>query len=113
VSSFGPITDWSCVVALADIVMMAFRKSPADVCVEVEWSGPRKAISRGTRSCCCSHYDLLVQNNTLSGQTHINNTLTALALFKTDNLKQQVHNDGAVDMLKHVCHNVVKRLEEV
>jgi hypothetical protein len=49
------MTDWSWVVAFAEIVMMALRKSPAEVWVEVDWFGARKDIRCGTRFCCWSH----------------------------------------------------------
>jgi hypothetical protein len=81
------MTDWSWVVALADMVMIAFRKSPAEVCVEVEWSGPRKAIRRGTRFCCCSHCPCQLVLDFAEKDTHIDDTLTTLALLKADDLQ--------------------------
>lgn len=38
---FGPMQDCSFWDAFAEIVMMAFRKSPADVCVDDGESGER------------------------------------------------------------------------
>lgn len=56
VSSFGPMTDWSWVVAFAEMVMMALMKSPAEVWVEALWSEARLVRSRGMRSWACSHW---------------------------------------------------------
>jgi len=50
VSSFGPIHDCSFCDAFAEIVMIAFKKSPADVCVAQECSEDKKESRIGIRS---------------------------------------------------------------
>jgi hypothetical protein len=87
------------VVAFAEMVMMALRKSPAEVWVEVDWSGARKEMSRGTRFCCCSHCTAVSYGRTRRGKS---------ALLEADDLQQQIHNDWAVDVLQHVCDDVVE-----
>lgn len=50
VSSLGPMTEVSCPVALAEMVMIALRKSPAEVCVAGECIGVIYDKSIGIRS---------------------------------------------------------------
>ena len=54
VKLFGPMHDCSFWAALAEMVMMAFKKSPADVWVAELQSGERHESSIGTRSWVCS-----------------------------------------------------------
>lgn len=101
-------------VAFADMVMMALRKSPADVWVEVVWSGARKEIKRGTRFCCCNHCpSVSVYLCQMGQELYINNTVAPLALLETDNLQQEVHDDRAVDVLEHVRDDIGQRFEKV
>lgn len=69
------------------MVMIALRKSPADVWVEVDWSGARKAIRRGMRFCCCSHCSRVsIMGSLIFITTYINNALAALTLLEADDL---------------------------
>ena len=49
VKLLGPIHDCSFCDAFAEMVIMAFRKSPADVCVAAVCSSERKARSKGIK----------------------------------------------------------------
>jgi hypothetical protein len=51
VKAFGPIHDCSFCDALAEMVMIAFKKSPAEVCVAQECSDDKKESKVGIRSC--------------------------------------------------------------
>lgn len=51
----GPIHDPSVWDALAEIVIIAFRKSPAEVCVEARLSGAKFESNLGIKSCLTNH----------------------------------------------------------
>jgi len=47
-------------VAFAEMVMIAFKKSPAAVCVADGYSGDSRVSSNGIKFCDCSHCQMLI-----------------------------------------------------
>lgn len=51
----GPMQDWSFCVAFAEMVMIAFKKSPAEVWTEAGYSGDKNDSKVGMRFWALSH----------------------------------------------------------
>jgi len=77
--------DCSFCEAFAEIVIIALRKSPADVWVEDGYCGERYASREGIRSCVCSHLKKFASAKRLQTivyrVTYIDNSLASVCLL--------------------------------
>ena len=95
--------------AFAEMVMMALMKSPAAVWTTQLFSGLRQERRVGMMSLEYSHYVRIKvsavhsENRSYqSGCAYLDNTLATFITVQGNNLEQEVHDHGALDMPQQV-----------